>query len=258
MKLSAIPGDTVVCPGCRSVFLEGGSSACLLLHGFSGYPGEMRYLGDRLHEAGFTVSIPRLPGHGTNTADFLQTRWQDWLRRCTDAYLELAGRYEKIFICGLSMGGTLAVLLAARFNPAGCLLYAPGVAVSNPLFPLVPLMRLFVRRVPTGYQETTEDPDRRYLADEYWKWRYAVPTSQFYRLYTLARRSLYDLRCDTCVFISTADRTVPVKAADIIQKRTAGRASVDIIRLEKSGHVLVNDSQKETVADETLTWLKRR
>lgn len=258
MNISVIPETTSVIPSGMPVFLEGGDEACLVIHGFSGYPGEMLYLGKRLHEAGYTVSIPRLPGHGTNTRDFLQTRGSDWLRRCTDAYLELAGRYRRVYVCGLSLGGILAILLAGAFQPDGCLLYAPGIAVNSPLLPLTPILKFFIRRLSTGYVEESDDPDRLYLAQEYWQWRYAAPVAQVYRLQRQALKALPKITCDTLVFVSRADKTVPDKAADVIQNRIGNREGLEIIRLEKSGHVLVDDCEREWVADSTITWLESK
>jgi len=258
MKITGIPSDTTVRPTCMPVLLEGSNTACLFIHGFSGYPGEMLYLGKRLHERGYTVVIPRLPGHGTNTGDFLQTGADDWLRRCMDAYLETASRYSRVFIGGLSLGGILAILLAGRFQPAGCLLYAPGIAVNSRLLGLTPLLKFFIRRLSTGYVEETDDPDRLYLAEEYWQWRYAAPVAQVYRLQKKALKALSDMSCDTLLFVSRADKTVPPKAADIIQNRIGNRNGLEIIRLEKSGHVLVNDCEREWVADSTITWLESK
>ena len=258
MFLSRIPPDTNVRPSSMPVFFKGGTDACLVIHGFTGYPGEMLYLGEKLNEAGYTVAIPRLPGHGTNTGDLRQTRGQDWLRRCTDTYLELAATHERVFICGLSLGGILAILLAGRFRPAGCVLYAPGIAVSNPLFFLTPLLKHFIRRLPTGYREESDDPDRLYLADEYWQWRYAKAVGEVYKLRKNAVKALKTVETDTLVFVSEADRTVPLKAADIIRERVGRNTSVDIIRLRESGHVLVNGSERETVARETIAWINER
>ena len=55
-----------IIPGCEPVYNAGGESACLLLHGFTSSPYEMRLLGEYLGREGYTVSIPLLPGHGTD------------------------------------------------------------------------------------------------------------------------------------------------------------------------------------------------
>src|SRR5256885_14246546 len=51
---------------------------CLLIHGFTATPDEMRPLGEALAARGFPVRAVRLAGHGTEVADLAGTRWTDW------------------------------------------------------------------------------------------------------------------------------------------------------------------------------------
>ena len=123
MRLQNIPNTTMVKPVFLPQFYEGGSTAVLIIHGYTGAPFEMSYLAERLNKAGFTVSVPRLPGHGTNGRDFLESGWKDWLRACVDAYLNLKAYYKTVYITGLSMGGVLTILLAAKFKPEKIILF---------------------------------------------------------------------------------------------------------------------------------------
>ena len=68
-------------------FFQGGDKAILLIHGYTGSPREMLWLGTQLHKAGYTVSIPRLPGHGTNKEDFIYPKH---IRR----YMSAVSRWE--------------------------------------------------------------------------------------------------------------------------------------------------------------------
>src|SRR5262245_66506084 len=74
----------------------------------------MAHVADGIAGAGFEVSVPRLPGHGTVVDDMLDTRWPDWLAAAVDAYDELAARVDHVAVVGQSMGGTLACWLAAN------------------------------------------------------------------------------------------------------------------------------------------------
>lgn len=244
-------------PSCQPRLLNGGGTGILLIHGFTGYPGEMYYLGERLNEAGYTVSIPRLPGHGSSAGDFLRTKAYDWLRRTEDAYLELAGRCSKVYLAGLSMGGALAIRLAARYAVAGCMLYAPAVAIDSPLMPYMRFIRLLARRAPNPNPREEEDEDRRYLAEEYWRWRYPKALAELWKLSAAARRELKALRCDTLVIVSEKDRSVRLEAAELIERRAVG-ARVRAVRLKESGHVIVNDCERETAARLTIEWLASR
>jgi carboxylesterase len=94
--------------------LRGGDHGCLLVHGFTGDPSEMRGLGDHLHKAGHTVLGIRLPGHGGKPEDLAAVRWPDWLAAVADARDDLATRCASVSLVGFSLGGALGVLLAAR------------------------------------------------------------------------------------------------------------------------------------------------
>src|SRR5215475_947921 len=98
-----------VMPGAEPFFHSGGSTAVLLCHGFTGNPSSMRPWADYLAAAGLTVSLPRLPGHGTTWQEMAGTRWEDWYAEVDRAYEELRGRTGEIFVMGLSMGATLAL-----------------------------------------------------------------------------------------------------------------------------------------------------
>src|SRR2546421_3763826 len=105
---------------------QGGPDGALVLHGFTGNPQSMRGLAEALAGAGLAVELPLLPGHGTSIEDMLPTRWTDWSTAAEDAYADLAGRSRRLVVAGLSMGGALAVWLAARHPELA------GVVAINP------------------------------------------------------------------------------------------------------------------------------
>lgn len=103
-----------VLPGAEPWSAPGGPYGALVLHGFSGCPHSMRGVAEALAGVGFTVELPRLPGHGTSVDDMLTTSWADWSAHVEATYQDLAARCEKVVVTGLSMGGTLTLWLAAR------------------------------------------------------------------------------------------------------------------------------------------------
>ena len=56
-------------PKAEPFFLPGGKTGCLVVHGFTGTPLEMRGLGDFLHQQGHTILGVRLAGHATSLKD---------------------------------------------------------------------------------------------------------------------------------------------------------------------------------------------
>ena len=254
--LTTPPNSTVLPPG-RSFFFEGSrDTAVLLVHGFTGITGEMLPVAETLHAAGYTVSVPRLPGHGTNGEDFLSTNHNHWLRRGIDEYLELAGRYRRVFVGGLSMGALIATVIAARFHSAGLLLYAPAFTLFDRRVPLTPLLGLFLARLPRHHDLEHTDPDLRALEASYQCVTWVRPAGYFRRLQTFARRRLSEVSCPTLLVISPKDRTVPFSVSSYIEKRIG--APVDRVTLAESGHVVTNDAEGERVAAETLKWISRR
>lgn len=105
----------------KPFFFEGGEHAVLLTHGFTGTPATVRYLGERLRDAGFTVQGICLPGHGTKLEDMRPVRWQDYLNAELTAVRELKEKYPYVSVCGLSMGGDLTLIAAEQMEVTSCI-----------------------------------------------------------------------------------------------------------------------------------------
>lgn len=93
--------------------LGDGPDACLLLHGLTGAPSEVRPVGEALARAGFHAVGPLLPGHGTRPEDLDQVTRSDLFEAARAALLGLRGA-RRIYLCGLSAGALLSLELAAR------------------------------------------------------------------------------------------------------------------------------------------------
>src|SRR2546427_11076624 len=106
--------EATVWPEAQPMFHEGGRAGALVGHGFTGSPATMRPLADAFVDAGFTVSLPRLPGRGPTIEDMMSAGWADWSAEVERAYVELAERCERVVVAGLSMGATLTCWVAAR------------------------------------------------------------------------------------------------------------------------------------------------
>src|SRR5436305_13762407 len=85
-----------------------GDVACLLLHGLTGSPAEVRPVGEALAAAGFHAVGPLLPGHGTTPEDLDTTTRGDLLQPAEPALLSLQGA-RRVFLCGLPSGGLRAI-----------------------------------------------------------------------------------------------------------------------------------------------------
>ena len=101
---------------------KGGDIGCLLVHGFTGTPKEMRTLGEFLAEKNYTVLGIRLAGHASKPEDIIRTRWRDWLGSVEDGIHLLHQSCSQVIVAGLSMGGMLTTIAASRFPLTGIIL----------------------------------------------------------------------------------------------------------------------------------------
>jgi carboxylesterase len=102
------------------------SVGCLLVHGFTGTPKEMRGMGEYLARQGYSVLGIRLTGHATQPDDMRRSRCADWTVSVEDGYQLLRGVADNIYLVGLSMGGVLSLLMSTRLDVKGV------VAMSTP------------------------------------------------------------------------------------------------------------------------------
>jgi carboxylesterase len=257
MRFEKIPETTFVFPLGQPRFHEGNKNeAVLLVHGHRGLAGEFSYIFDRMVREGYTVSLPRLPGHGTNRYDFHESDYRDWLRCVTDEYLNLKSRCEKVYIAGLSMGGVLALLLAERFQPDKIALLAPAMAVRNKGFYAAPFIKYFVKSIQSTWTpEDEESEERKALGREYWESYDTAKLHDLIILQKMAGKKLRDVSSPTLTIVSLADKTVPPEVAEAIEGKIRSREKKRVV-LEKSPHVLVDGCEKERVADEVIAWFK--
>lgn len=254
MRLSTIVAPTRVLELGRRIDLPGGRDAALLIHGWTGWPGRLAYLAERLHAAGLSVHVPRLPGHGTSMQDMLATRAEDWLRRSVDEYLDLRDRYETVYLAGTSMGALIATIIAARYDVPRLALLAPAFHTRNRLLFLSPLGKLIVPRLRGAWREDQEsDPRTVEMGREYSSYNYLRNAAELRRIQRAARRSLGAVRAPTLVVVSQSDRTVPEQVANFVEAR-CGADRIERLEVERSNHHVAHDVDRRQVADAVVAW----
>ncbi len=242
-----------------TIFFKGlkASSCVLLIHGYTGTPYEMKWLAKQLNDSGYTVFVPRLAGHGTCKTDFLSSNWKDWLRCVCDAYIDLSAQYSDVYVGGHSMGGLLATILARSFNVKKLFLCAPAFQVitkgSIPLW-LTPIAKYFVKEVKRSDGSFFKDEEFNRAIQDYTKAWYVPKLADFYKVKKLGVKSLPYIKASTLVVLSKKDRIVPFASKEIIEKNI--KAQCEYLNLEKSSHLVLNDVEKEIVAQRIIQFLK--
>lgn len=276
------PADTRILDCSRPLYHKGGTGkpGVLLIHGFTGSPHDMGYLFERLTQEGYTVRVPRLPGHGTNGEDFQSCRWTDWYRSASEALLELRSELEdsssKIVIAGLSMGGIIAALLAAQFKADDLILHAPGFLFTPgsgaSWLWASKFIAPFISSLGPSVEESTarmKDQKRRdhmgrpisgdrIILDNEYKYRSWIRQgNELMKMRRRAIRRLKDISCPVQIVVSRNDSTVHYSTGTFLKKRMHSALSVEIVELKDSEHIVVDDSEREIVADSLLGRLSR-
>ena len=200
---------------CQPFYHRGGDNGILLLHGFTGTAAHMRKLADALAARGYTVRTINLPGHAQTEEDMGRADWQSWLQAVKQACLEMMGELRVFTVCGLSMGGVLALMAAEQMKVDGCVPISAPMAVKNRFLHLAGPASLFIKRISWG------DPgNRASLVDPAYDFGYTgFPTAKgadLSRLIRLARQNLFNLTCPILCVQSDADETIWKGSADCI------------------------------------------
>ncbi len=233
---------------------EGGPVGVLLFHGFTATTAEVRLLGETLHAAGYTISGPLLPGHGTTPQEMNRCRWQDWTRAAAQAYRQLAARCETVFVAGESMGGLLTLFLGSEYPEiAGLAVFAPALMIPSRVVPLVapllaPLMPL--QKKAEGLVSA---------ADARWKGYNVNPSRaavQLFRLQRQVRSRLSRITQPILIVHGRLDETVHPAGPEIIHQQVSS-AVKELRYLDHSGHCVILDQEWEQAAGRTLGFFQR-
>lgn len=257
-----------------SFFYPGGAEAVLLIHGLTGTPTEMRFVGKALAEAGYTVYGMQLAGHCGSETDLLHTSWRDWSASVEAAYDELARRHDAVFAAGLSMGAVLALHLAARRPVKGVALYSTTLRYdgwSVPRFrfllPLVlksPLGRRyrFVESFPYGIKDARL---RNVVVAGMTAGDSAAAGNlgmtgqsllELHDLVAVVKREMPDIFTPTLVLHAREDDVTSVRNADYVERHLAG--PVTKVLLDDCYHMITVDRQRRLVAEETVRFFRSR
>ncbi len=233
---------------------DGGDVGVLLCHGFTGSPISLRPWAQNLIDAGYTVRLPLLPGHGTSWQDANLTTFDDWFAAVQVQLAELLGHCRSVVVAGLSMGGTLTLRLAQTHPEAiaGIVLVNPAVLTLRRAAGLLPVLKYLVPGLK-GIAEDIKKPGVRELG--YPK----TPLKAFdslRRAWVIVRRDLPKVTMPVLLLHSVVDHVVEPINSDVIR---AGISSKDVteVALENSFHVATLDYDAELIFAQARTFIQR-
>ena len=245
------PDDLI--PGAEPWFHEGGPVGALVLHGFTGNPSSMRGVAEGLADAGFTVDLPRLPGHGTTVDDMIGTGWDDWLGHAEAHYQALAERCDKVVVVGLSMGGALTAWLGSEHQAIA------GLVCINAVVSVPEGMRDAVKEVLASGADRFAGIGSDIAMPGVVESAYAdTPLAPLLTMFDAADNlgdRLGRITSPVLVITSTQDHVVPPENSDLIASSVSG--PVERLTAERSYHVVTMDYDRQMVIDATVDFVRK-
>jgi carboxylesterase len=235
-------------PGGEPFHTPGDETGCLLSHGWTGAPQEVRWLGQHLAGQGYTVHGVRLAGHGTTPRDMGRTHWRDWYASLLGGYQLLRQTCERVFVLGLSMGAALSLLLAANEEVSGVVSMASPYRLSRLKVRAASVLRPVLFSVPAN---SSGDFSRQVAAEQArrgervtghvaYGQRPLCAVVQLAALLEEARRALPQVRVPALLIHARHDTLIPLGSMQRIYD-ALGSADKRTLTLERGGHVVTED-----------------
>ncbi len=258
-----------------SFFLPGGDTGVLLIHGLTGTPVEMRYVGKGLARAGHTVYGAQLAGHCGTEQDLAATGWQDWAASALEALDFLRGRVRRVFVGGLSMGAIMALHLAAqrREQVDGLLLYGPTLKYDGWTIPWYSFLLKFLIYTPIGKRYTFMEKHPYGIKDERLRKRVVqnmlsgnsadaglagLPSfclKQMWALSAQVERELPLIKAPSLILHAREDDVASLKNPIKILRGVSGPAELSL--LNDSYHMITVDRERDQVVARSLQHIER-
>ena len=235
-----------------SFYWEGGSVGVLLCHGLTATTAEVRLLAKVLHEQGFTVAGPLLPGHGTTPRDCNLYAWQDWYASVENTCQQLASRCQTIVVGGESAGALLALRFACLHPEAAAILcYAPALKFNLNRWNifLLSLCVPFLTSIPKP-PSTDDNPWQGYSVNP------LKAADQLRRLQKVTCPLLPNIKQPILILQGRLDPTVHPQSSQIIYDQVSSSIK-ELHWLENSTHCVILDKERDKAADLTLKFLSR-
>jgi carboxylesterase len=245
----------MIIPTAEPFFFPGNRIDCLLIHGYTGAPKEMRWMGEYLGNLGYTVLGVRLAGHATQPEDMSRMRWQDWVTSVEDGYYMLKGWVDQVFVVGLSMGGILSLLFASQHPVSGVVaMSTPYALPDDPRLPFIRIISVFIPNVkqgPSDWQNPEAAKD--HVCYPYFPTRAVI---QLRDLLSEMRSALPMVRVPVLLIHSKQDTgVVPHNAEQILA--ALGSQDKQLFWVENSGHVIPREPDRYLAFKTTNEFIQR-
>jgi carboxylesterase len=232
--------------------------ACLLVHGLNGSPHDLQDLAAHLRQFDIAAETLLLPGHDIHHRQAAHFGWGDWLHAVTTRFTELAQRHEHVAIVGHSLGGALALSVAAHEPRVAAIatLCAPA-ELHHGLSSIVGVGRHLTPYVPVFREDISDRLERRaYRRRKVTNWMPMAPLQTLLQALPILRTNLDAVTCPALIVAARRDHVVPMRDGVFLHKNIAS-TDKELIILDHSWHVVTRDVEREAVATHVTSFLLR-
>src|SRR3989338_5689765 len=224
------------------------SVGCLLVHGFTATPWELRELGNYLYKNNISVYGALIDGHGTTPEELDKTRWQDWYKSAEEGLLLMSYLTERTYICGQSAGASLAITLAESNNVAGIVLIAAPIYLNDIRAKFAFLLAPF-----NYYNKNTnlKEDDK----NHYYEMRSARSIAELVKLIDDNKKNMNKVSAPVLIIQSIDDTRIKPESAKYIYDNI-GSDEKKIITIDKPEHVLTTGDQNNEVFESIIGFIK--
>ena len=214
----------------------------------------MRPWADGLAAAGYTVRLPRLPGHGTTWQELQATRWPDWYGELDRAYSELSERCDTVFAVGLSMGGTLAFRLAEQHADtiAGIVTVNAYLASRDKRLLLLPALKHVLPSMPG----VGSDIKKAGVTEMAYDRTPLKAVASLREMQDDVRANLGAIRCPVLSYHSIDDHVVDSSTSQLLAKELGPTGRYTEVELTESYHVATLDNDFPTILSGSLDFVR--
>jgi len=248
--------------GTSSQFLEGASPAgkppligVLLIHGLNGNPSDLAELASVLQTHGMATTTMRLPGHGEQGCEMRPVSWQEWVRAVRTEVHQLKEQCDLVFVLGHSLGGALALYVAAQEAVTGV------VALCCPLLPwlqpMVSLLSYLLPVLPTLHADLCDPQARHHEGGALYRWAPTPTVKSGLRFLWQVQAALPQVSAPALIIAGLHDHVVPVADACVIY-HLLGSPTKQLVIFPRSAHVLLKDYDQQAVLAKTVAFILRQ
>lgn len=241
-------------PDALPFYFPGRKPACLLLHGLTSTPWEIRPVGLALREAGIHAESMWLPGHGTTPHELSQSTWREWVAAAGARLDGMIAAHGEVAVMGSSLGASIALWLAGT-HPVQAIVTmggAVGLRPSARLLRWLAYLRPFQKKRASG--SSIRDPQARALHPSYPVMSLRA-VAEMLTLLDNVKTRLHLITAPALIMHSRHDSVIAPANATLIYEGIRSPKK-QLLWLENSDHIITEDYDAPIVKRAAVEWIQ--